>query len=180
MRLFSNLRQAMAEPFNVLFLCTGNSARSIMAEAILNKVGADKFRAYSAGSHPKGRVHPEALRLLQSLGYDTSGFRSKSWGEFADPGAPLLDFAFTVCDNAAGEVCPVWPGQPMTAHWGLPDPAAATGNDAEIALAFKDTYRMLNQRIGIFTSLPLRSLDQLSLQKKLREIGQIGKAVEPT
>jgi arsenate reductase len=170
----------MAEPFNVLFLCTGNSARSIMAEAILNKVGAGKFCARSAGSQPKGAVHPETLRLLQSLGYDTSGFRSKSWGEFADPVAPLLDFVFTVCDNAAGEVCPVWPGQPMTAHWGLSDPAEATGNDAEIALAFKDTYRMLNQRIGIFTSLPLRSLDQLSLQKELREIGQVGKAVEPT
>jgi arsenate reductase (thioredoxin) len=170
----------MAEPYNVLFLCTGNSARSIMAEAILNRVGTDKFRAYSAGSHPKGKVHPETLRLLQSLDYDTAGFRSKSWTEFANPGAPLLDFVFTVCDNAAGEVCPVWPGQPMTAHWGLPDPAEVTGNDAEVALAFKDTYRMLNQRIGIFTSLPLRSLDQLSLQRKLREIGQVGKAVEPT
>ena len=170
--------------FNVLFLCTGNSARSIMAEAILNKVGARKFRAFSAGSQPKGRVHPEALWLLQSLGYDTSGFRSKSWSEFADPGAPLLDFVFTVCDNAAGEVCPVWPGQPMTAHWGVPDPAEAKGNPAEIALAFKDTYRMLNQRIGIFTSLPLQSLDKLSLQKKLREIGHIGgataKVAEPT
>jgi arsenate reductase (thioredoxin) len=160
-------------PYNVLFLCTGNSARSIMAEAILNKLGAGKFRAYSAGSQPKGRVHPQALQLLQSLGYDTSGFRSKSWSEFADPGAPLLDFVFTVCDNAAGEVCPIWPGQPMTAHWGLPDPAEAKGNRAEIALAFKDTYRMLNQRIGIFTSLPLRSLDRLSLQKELREIGRI-------
>jgi protein-tyrosine-phosphatase len=160
-------------PFNVLFLCTGNSARSIIAEAILNKLGAGKFRAFSAGSRPKGAVHAEALRLLQSLGYDTSGFRSKSWSEFADPGAPLLDFVFTVCDNAAGEACPVWPGQPMTAHWGVPDPAEAKGSAAEIALAFKDTYRMLNQRIGIFTSLPLRSLDQLSLQKKLREIGRL-------
>jgi arsenate reductase (thioredoxin) len=161
------------QPFNVLFLCTGNSARSIMAEAILNKSGAGRFRAYRAGSHPKGQVHPEALRLLQSLGYEMSGFRSKSWSEFADPGAPLLDFVFTVCDNAAGEVCPVWPGQPMTARWGLPDPAEAKGNPAEISLAFKDTYRMLNQRIGIFVSLPLRSLDQLSLQKKLREIGRM-------
>ncbi|MGA8610629.1 MAG: arsenate reductase ArsC [Xanthobacteraceae bacterium] len=172
------------QPFNVLFLCTGNSARSIMAEAILNKLGAGRFRAYSAGSHPKGQVHPEALRLLQSLGYDTSGFRSKSWSEFADPGAPLLDFVFTVCDNAAGEACPVWPGQPMTAHWGLPDPAEVKGNAAEISLAFKDTYRMLNQRIGIFTSLPLRSLDQLSLQKKLREIGRMEgatvKVADPT
>jgi arsenate reductase len=171
-------------PYNVLFLCTGNSARSIMAEAILNKVGAGKFCAFSAGSQPKGRVHPETLQLLQTLGYDTSGLRSKSWSELADPGAPLLDFVFTVCDSAAGEVCPVWPGQPMTAHWGLPDPADAKGKPAEMSLAFKDTYRMLNQRIGIFTSLPLRSLDQLSLQKKLREIGRMegatAKVAEPT
>jgi len=161
-------------PYNVLFLCTGNFARSIMAEAILNKLGAGNFRAFGAGSQPKGRVHPETLRILQSLGYNTSAFRSKSWSEFADPGAPLLDFVFTVCDNAAGEVCPIWPGQqPMTAHWGVPDPAEAKGNTAEIALAFKDTYRMLNQRIGIFVSLPLLSLDQLSLQKKLREIGRM-------
>lgn len=170
----------MAESYNVLFLCTGNSARSIIAEAILNKVGAGKFRAYSAGSHPKGRVHPETLRLLQSLGYDTSILRSKSWGEFAGPGAPRLDFVFTVCDNAAGEACPFWPGQPMTAHWGIPDPAEATGTPAEVALAVKDAYRMLNQRIGIFTSLPIKSLDQLTLQNKLREIGNVGKAVEPT
>ena len=173
----------MAKPYNVLFLCTGNSARSIIAEAILNKLGAGKFRAYSAGSQPKGHVHPEALKLLRSLSYDTSGFRSKSWSEFADPDAPLLDFVFTVCDNAAGEVCPVWPGLPMTAHWGLPDPAEAKGNAAEIALAFKDTYRMLNQRVGIFVSLPIRSLDQMSLQKKLREIGRMegasAKAAEP-
>ena len=152
------------QPFNVLFLCTGNSARSIMAEAILNKVGAGKFRAYSAGSDPKGRVHPETLRLLQSLDYDTSDFRSKSWHEFTKPGAPHFDFVFTVCDNAAAEACPVWPGQPMTAHWGVPDPAEAKGTDAEIALAFKDAYRMLSQRIGIFTSLPLRALDRLTLQ----------------
>ena len=169
-----------AKPYNVLFLCTGNSARSIMAEAILNKVGGGKFRAFSAGSRPKGKVHPEALRLLQSLGYDTSGFRSKSWSEFATSSAPSLDFVFTVCDNAAGEACPVWPGQPMTAHWGVPDPAEAKGTEAEIALAFKDAYRMLNQRIGIFTSLPLRSLDQLTLQRKLREIGNVGKVAEPT
>jgi arsenate reductase (thioredoxin) len=162
----------VAEPFNVLFLCTGNSARSVIAEAILNRVGADKFCAYSAGSQPKGQVHPETIRLLQSLGYDTSGFRSKSWREFAKPGARPLDFVFTVCDNAAGETCPIWPGQPMTAHWGVPDPAEAAGTEAEIALAFKDAYRMLNQRIGIFTSLPLRSLDSLTLKNKLKEIGR--------
>jgi arsenate reductase (thioredoxin) len=178
--LSGGVSRAMSAPYNVLFLCTGNSARSILAEAILNKLGAGNFRAFSAGSHPRGRVHPEALRLLQSLGYDTSGFRSKSWGEFADPGAPTLDFVFTVSDNAAGEACPLWPGQPMTAHWGVPDPVEATGSSAEIALAFKDAYRMLNQRIGIFTSLPLRSLDTLTLQSKLREIGHVGQAVEPT
>jgi arsenate reductase len=174
----------MAErPFNVLFLCTGNSARSIMAEAILNKLGADKFRAYSAGSHPKGQVNPYTVQLLQSLGYDTAHFRSKSWNEFAKPGSPPLDFAFTVCDNAAGETCPVWPGQPMTAHWGVPDPAEAKGSAAEIALAFKEAYRMLYQRIGVFTALPIRSLDQLSLQSKLKEIGRLDgatpKAKEP-
>jgi len=160
------------QSFNVLFLCTGNSARSIMAEAILNKSAAGEFRAYSAGSHPKGHVHPETLRLLQSLGYDTSGLRSKSWDEFARPGAPKFDFVFTVCDTAAAEACPFWPGQPMTAHWGVPDPAHATGTPAEIALAFKDSYRMLQQRIGIFTALPLRSLDQLTLQSKLKDIGR--------
>ncbi len=159
-------------PFNVLFLCTGNSARSIMAEAILSKLGAGKFHAYSAGSQPKGRVHPETIRLLQSLDYDSSGFRSKSWSEFAQPGAPALDFVFTVCDNAAGETCPVWPGQPMTAHWGIPDPAEAQGAPAEVALAFKDAYRMLHQHIGVFVALPIRSLDSLSLQVKLRDIGR--------
>lgn len=158
--------------FNTLFLCTGNSARSIIAEAILNKLGAGKFRAYSAGSQPKGQVNPYALTLLESLGYDTSGFRSKSWREFAERGAPPLDFVFTVCDNAAGETCPVWPGQPMTAHWGVPDPAEATGSPAEIALAFKDAYRMLHRRIEIFASLPIRSLDSLTLQSRLREIGR--------
>jgi arsenate reductase len=167
-------------PYNVLFLCTANSARSIIAEAILNKIGAGKIRAFSAGSHPKGQINPHALQLLQSLGHDISGFRSKSWSEFADPGAPLLDFVFTVCDNAAGEVCPVWPGQPMTAHWGVPDPALAKGSPAEVALAFKDTYRMLNQRIGIFASLPLRSLDRLSLQKKLRDLGRMEGATAST
>ena len=167
---------------NTLFLCTGNSARSIMAEAILNKLGQGKFHAYSAGSHPKGQVNPNTLQLLQGLGYNTSGFRSKSWGEFAKPGAPSLDFVFTVCDNAAGETCPYWPGQPMTAHWGVPDPAEATGSAAEIALAFKDAYRMLHQRIGIFVALPIRSLDKLSLQTKLKEIGRVTDAItkEPT
>jgi protein-tyrosine-phosphatase len=170
----------MDQPFNVLFLCTGNSARSILAEAILNKVGAGKFRAYSAGSQPKGHVHPETLKLLQGLGYDTLACRSKSWSEFANPGAPVLDFVFTVCDNAAGEACPVWPGQPMTAHWGIPDPAEAKGNPVEVALAFKDAYRMLQQRIGVFTALPLRSLDKLSLQAKLRDIGRMSSATPTT
>jgi protein-tyrosine-phosphatase len=155
-----------------------------MAEAILNKLGAGKFRAYSAGSQPKGRVNPRTIELLQSLGYDTSDFRSKGWNEFAKPGAPSLDFVFTVCDNAAGETCPVWPGQPMTAHWGVPDPAEAKGSTAEIALAFKDAYRMLHQRIGVFTALPIRSLDQLSLQQRLKEIGRMdgatAKAKEPS
>jgi arsenate reductase (thioredoxin) len=170
------------EPFNVLFLCTGNSARSIMAEAILNKLGAGKFHAYSAGSKPKGQPHAEAIRLLQSLDYDTSKFRSKSWNEFAKPDAPALNFVFTVCDNAAREACPFWPGQPMTAHWGVPDPAEVKGTPAEIALAFKDAYRMLRQRIEIFAALPIRSLDQLTLQRRLQEIGRIAalaKATEP-
>jgi arsenate reductase len=169
-------------PFNTLFLCTGNSARSIMAEAILNKIGHGKFRAYSAGSQPKGQINPNTIQLLQNLGYDRSAFRSKSWNEFAKPGAPPLDFVFTVCDNAAGETCPFWPGQPMTAHWGVPDPAEAQGSVAEIALTFKDAYRILFQRIGIFTALPIRGLDQLSLQKKLTEIGRVTDAVakEPT
>jgi arsenate reductase len=162
-------------PYNVLFLCTGNSARSVIAEAILDKLGAERFRAYSAGSQPKGEVNPHTIQLLNSLGYETAGFRSKAWSEFARPGAPPLDFVFTVCDNAAGETCPVWPGQPMTAHWGVPDPAEATGSAAEIALAFKDAYRMLHQRIAIFTALPIRSLDQLSLQRKLQGIGEIGR-----
>ena len=171
-------------PFNTLFLCTGNSARSIMAEAILNRLGAGKLRAYSAGSHPREQVHPETIRLLQGLDYDISGFRSKSWNEFAKPGAPSLDFVFTVCDNAAGETCPLWPGQPMTAHWGIPDPAQADGSPAEIALAFKDAYRMLHQRIAAFTALPLRSLDRLSLQSRLKDIGHMdgatARAAEPT
>jgi arsenate reductase (thioredoxin) len=169
--------------FNVLFLCTGNSARSIIAEAILNKVGAGRFHAYSAGSQPKGQLNPHAISLLHGLGYDLSGVRSKSWSEFARPGAPALDFVFTVCDNAAGEACPVWPGQPMTAHWGVPDPAEVTGTPAEIAYAFDDTYRMLNQRIGVFTALPISTLDKLSLQRKLTEIGRMqgatSKVAEP-
>jgi protein-tyrosine-phosphatase len=174
----------MDRPYHVLFLCTGNSARSIMAEAILAKLGQGKFQAFSAGSQPKGRVNPQTVQLLQSLGYDTSRLRSKSWAEFAKPGAPALDFVFTVCDNAAGETCPVWPGQPMTAHWGVPDPAEAQGSEAEIALAFKDAYRMLHQRIGIFTALPIASLDQLSLQRRLAAIGRLegatAKAAEPS
>lgn len=158
--------------FNVLFLCTGNSARSIIAEAILNKVGKDHFQAYSAGSQPKGAVNPNTITLLRGLGYDVKTFRSKSWSEFANPGAPALDFIFTVCDDAAGETCPVWPGQPMTAHWGIADPAARTGTQPEIAQAFADAYRMLNQRIAIFTALPIASLDKLTLQNRLREIGR--------
>jgi arsenate reductase (thioredoxin) len=168
------MRRIMANrPFKVLFLCTSNSARSIIAEAILNRLGAGKFRAFSAGSQPQGQVNPHALQLLEGLDYDTSGFRSKSWDEFAEAGGPEFDFVFTVCDNAAAEACPVWPGQPMTAHWGIPDPAAATGTEAEIALAFKDAYRMLHQRIGLFVSLPIRSLDRLSLQHRLKEIGRM-------
>jgi arsenate reductase len=163
----------MTMPYNVLFLCTGNSARSIIAEAILNKVGLGNFKAFSAGSQPKGQVNPNTVKLLQNLGYDVSKFRSKSWSEFARPGAPKLDFVFTVCDNAAGEACPVWPGQPMTAHWGIPDPAEATGTEAEIALAFKDAYRMLDRRLGLFVALQLKSIDQLSLKNRLRDIGRL-------
>ena len=162
------------EPLNVLFLCTGNSARSILAESILNREGKGRFRAYSAGSTPTGTVNPLALILLSKLNYDVSELRSKSWDEFALAGAPKLDFVFTVCGNAAGEVCPIWPGQPMTAHWGLPDPVAVVGSEAERAFAFDDTYRMLNQRISIFVNLPLQSLSRLSLQKHLDEIGQTG------
>jgi arsenate reductase len=156
----------------VLFLCTGNSARSIMAEAILNREGKGRFRAFSAGSHPKGEVNPYTLRLLERLNYDTRGARSKSWDEFAREGAPDMDFVFTVCDDAAGEVCPVWPGQPMTAHWGVPDPASVTGSDAEKAAAFADTYRMLSTRISVFVSLPIASLDRLTLQRRLDAIGK--------
>jgi arsenate reductase len=165
---------AMTErTYNVLFLCTGNSARSVLAEAILNRLGKGRFIAYSAGSQPKGAVHPQTLRLLNELHYDTEALRSKSWNEFARPGAPALDFVFTVCDNAAGEACPFWPGQPMTAHWGVPDPAAAQGSEAEIALAFREAYRMMERRIAIFTALPLAKIDRLSLQAQLREIGHL-------
>ena len=157
---------------NVLFLCTGNSARSTIAEAILNREGGGKFRAFSAGSHPKGAVNPNAIKLLSRLSHDVSGLRSKSWEEFARPDAPKLDFVFTVCDDAAAESCPVWPGQPMTAHWGIPDPAAATGNEAEVRLAFADAFRMLNNRISIFVSLPIASLDKLALQQQLDAIGK--------
>jgi len=159
-------------PFNVLFLCTGNSARSILGESILNRVGAGRFKAYSAGSHPKGEVNPHAIQILKSLNHKTDDLRSKPWDEFAAAGAAQLDFVFTVCDDAAGEVCPIWPGQPMTAHWGLPDPAAVTGSEAEIAAAFADAYRMLNNRITIFVNLPMASLDKLTLQKKLDAIGK--------
>jgi protein-tyrosine-phosphatase len=160
------------DPFNVLFLCTGNSARSIMAEAILSREGRGKFRAFSAGSHPKGSVHPRASALLRKMNFEVGHFRSKSWNEFTGPDAPKLDFVFTVCDSAAKEACPYWPGQPMTAHWGVPDPAAATGTDAEIGLAFADTFRMLSNRISIFVSLPIKSLDALTLQKRLDAIGK--------
>jgi protein-tyrosine-phosphatase len=166
------------KPLNVLFLCTGNSARSIMAEAILNRLGLGKFKAYSAGSFPKGAVNPHALTVLRKSNFDVSKLRSKSWDEFAGPGAPKLDFVFTVCDNAAKEVCPLWPGQPMTAHWGLPDPAAVEGTEAEQALAFADTFRMLYQRISIFVSLPFDKLSKLSLQKHLDDIGK-RQAAEP-
>ncbi len=162
----------MDSPFNVLFLCTGNSARSIVAEAIMNREGRGNFVAYSAGSQPKGAVHPHTLDLLRRMNFDVSTLRSKSWHEFTRPDAPPLDFVFTVCDNAAGEACPFWPGQPMTAHWGVPDPAAATGNEAEIRLAFADTFRMLSNRIGVFVSLPLRALDKMTLQKQLDSIGK--------
>ena len=160
------------EPLKVLFLCTGNSARSIMAEAILNRLGLGKFKAYSAGSYPKGEINPHAFAVLKKSNYDVSKLRSKSWDEFAGPDAPKLDFVFTVCDDAAKEVCPIWPGQPMSAHWGLPDPAKAEGSEAEQALAFADCFRMLYQRISIFVNLPLDRLSKLSLQKHLDEIGQ--------
>ena len=159
-------------PYNVLCLCTGNSARSILSEALLNKRGQGTFHAFSAGSHPTGRVNPLALELLQKLGYSIDGLRSKNWDEFAAPGAPPLDFVFTVCDNAAGEVCPVWPGQPITAHWGIPDPAAVEGSDEQKRKAFNDAFLILERRISLFLSLPIRSLEQLVLQERLSEIGR--------
>ena len=167
-----------ARVFNVLFLCTGNSARSIMAEVLLNRLGHGKFKASSAGSHPKVEINPYTAATLHKAGFMLDGLRSKSWDEFAAPGAPSLDFVFTVCDDAAAEECPYWPGQPMTAHWGLPDPAAAEGSEAEKHLAFAEAFRMLSNRIGIFVALPMQSLDKLSLQKRLDEIGKATPAKE--
>ncbi|MDJ0787226.1 MAG: arsenate reductase ArsC [Myxococcota bacterium] len=162
----------MAHPYHVLFLCTGNSARSILAEALLTRLGGDRFRTHSAGSRPTGRVHPMALELLEQLGHDTDGMRSKSWDEFAAADAPRLDFVFTVCDSAAGETCPAWPGQPMTAHWGAPDPAACEDGDEAQRLEFRRVYGLLERRIRIFAELSLESLDKLSLQERLDEIGK--------
>jgi len=159
-------------PYHVLFLCTGNSARSILAEVLLNSRGQGRFKAYSAGSQPVGRVNPHALQFLRQAGLPTEGLRSKSWDEFAQPGAPPLDFVFTVCDNAANEVCPIWPGQPVTAHWGLPDPAAVQGSDADKQQAFRDTFVALDRRIGLLTSLPIAGLDQLALARRVAEIGE--------
>jgi len=157
---------------NVLFLCTGNSARSILAETCLNAEGKGRFRAYSAGSHPTGTVNPHAIALLKQLGLSTDGLRSKSWDEFAVPGAPQMDFVFTVCDNAAGEICPVWPGQPVTAHWGVPDPAVAEGTEAEKMQAFREAFRLLQTRIGLFLALPVKKLDRIKLKSHLDDIGQ--------
>jgi arsenate reductase (thioredoxin) len=162
----------MPRPYNILFLCTGNSARSIMAEAILNQKGAPNFKAFSAGSLPAGFVRPEALKLIEQARLSKDGLRSKSWEEFAGPGAPKLDFVFTVCDKAAKEVCPVWPGQPMTAHWGVPDPAAVSGSREAVEKAFRDAFVTLDRRIGLFLSLPLASLDQLAIQKEIDQIGR--------
>jgi arsenate reductase (thioredoxin) len=162
----------MQPPYNVLFLCTGNSARSILAEAILDRKGKPNFRAFSAGSHPAGHINPYALQQLESVGLPTAGLRSKSWDEFAKPGAPKMNFVFTVCDNAANEVCPIWPGQPITAHWGVPDPASFAGTPEQIARYFRDTFVTLDRRIGLFLSLPLASLETLALQNELRRIGR--------
>ena len=162
----------MSKHYNVLFLCTGNSARSIMAEALLNHKSKGNFTAYSAGSHPSGTPRPEALAQLQSVGIGIEGLRSKSWDEFAVPGAPHLDFVFTVCDNAANEACPYWPGQPMTAHWGIPDPAAVKGTPEEIARAFREAFVVLDRRIGLFLSLPLATVQELAIQEEIRKIGK--------
>lgn len=161
-----------ARPYNVLFLCTGNSARSIMAEALMNQRGAPDFAAYSAGSHPSGAVRPEALRQLETAHLRTAGLRSKSWDEFAQPGAPIMDFVFTVCDNAANEVCPVWPGQPITAHWGIADPAAVKGTDEQVGKAYRDAFLLLDRRISVFLNLPFATMDRLALKKELHAIGQ--------
>ncbi len=165
-------------PYNILFLCTGNSARSILAEAIMNRAGAGRFKAWSAGSHPKGEVHPQALKLLQSLNYPLEGLRSKSWDEFDAQGAPHLDFIVTVCDNAAGEVCPIWPGKPVRAHWGIADPAAVEGSASEVSLAFAEAYRQMSNRIGLFLALPIAKLDSLSIKRRMDEIGQTHDAPE--
>jgi arsenate reductase len=170
----------MPEAYNVLFLCTGNSARSILAESILRKDGAGRFRAFSAGSMPKGAVHPMALRVLAEADYPVEAMRSKSWLEFAKPGAPMMDFVFTVCDNAAGEACPIWPGQPMTAHWGIEDPATVEGTDLDKQTAFQTAFRYMRNRIGAFINLPLRSIDRLSLGTKLRDIGRFDGATLQT
>jgi protein-tyrosine-phosphatase len=164
--------------YNVLFLCTGNTARSVLAEGILRKDGAGKFRSFSAGSQPKGIVNPFALKTLEAYGYPADGYRSKSWEEFAVADAPVMDFVFTVCDSAAGEACPLWPGQPMTAHWGIPDPAAVEGTDIEKQAAFNDAFRFLRNRIGAFVNLPLKSIDKLSLGSKLRDIGRMDGATD--
>jgi len=165
--------------YNVLFLCTGNSARSILAEGILAKDGAGRFQAFSAGSQPKGEVNPFALKVLESFGYPATGLRSKNWEEYSGPDAPTMDFVFTVCDSAAGEVCPIWPGQPMTAHWGIEDPAAVQGTDIEKEAAFVQAFRYLKNRISVFTALPIRNLDDIALETKLREIGQAAGATNP-
>jgi arsenate reductase len=166
------------KPYNVLFLCTHNSARSVLSEAIMNRIGAGKFVAYSAGSQPRGAINPNSIKLLDQLGYDTGNLRSKSWDEFAKPGAPEIDFIFTVCDDAAGEVCPVWPGKPLTAHWGVADPAAVKGSDLEVAMAFQGAYRLLYRRIELFAALPIRGLDTITLKARLREIGREQGATE--
>jgi arsenate reductase len=184
-QIFSATRRTLEtgmtdQPYNVLFLCTGNSARSIMAEVLINYWGRERFRGFSAGSQPRGEVHPVALQLLSHMDLPVQGLRSKSWGEFAAPGAPALDFVFTVCDNAAGETCPVWPGQPMTAHWGIADPAAVEGADTDIWLAFRRAFRELEHRIRIFVSLPIRSLDRMTLQRRLDSIGKTAPDHDPS